>query len=85
MENIENQISRPGLWLTIDELSDYIKLSQTSIRRLINKDKIPFSRLGNSKKSKIIFNRKQIDLWLLTGDKKPGKRARKLAKEFIND
>ena len=88
LESLEHQLSEidkinstTPLWLTIDQLSDYIHLSISSIRKLVSKDKIPYQRAGTT--NKLLFNRKKIDYWLLTGDKSPKKRARKLAKEFI--
>ncbi|MCF7741141.1 MAG: hypothetical protein K9N00_05035 [Candidatus Marinimicrobia bacterium] len=44
IENLEREIKsqdKPNLWLTIDELSDYIKLSKSSIRKMVKQDQIP--------------------------------------------
>ncbi|MCF7886520.1 MAG: excisionase family DNA-binding protein [Candidatus Marinimicrobia bacterium] len=87
LENIETKLNQiegaTPLWLTIDQLSDYINLSKTAIRKMIKQNEIPHQRAGST--NKLLFNRKKIDLWLLTGDQRPKKRARKLNREFIND
>ena len=88
LEKLENKLdnlnsSTYPLWLNIKQVSQYVNLATSTIRRMVSKNKIPYSRAGNS--NKLIFNRKKIDIWLLTGDQNPNKRARSLAKEFIND
>jgi excisionase family DNA binding protein len=70
-------------WMDINQLSKYINLSKSAIRRMVSKNEIPYQRAGST--TKLIFSKKKIDLWLLTGEKNPHKRARKLAKEFINE
>jgi len=81
LKRIENSISPARTWLSVPELADYIKSSESTIRRLISSGSIPFHRVGEN--GKIIFHRRQIDLWLLTGEKQPGKRTRTLFKEFL--
>ena len=44
----------------ISEVSEYLRCSPTTIRRLIKKQKIPFFRIGN----KLNFNKKIIDNWI---------------------
>ena len=86
LDKLEREIKgqdKPPLWLTIDQLSGYINLSKTAIRKMVRDNDIPHQRAGNT--NKLLFNRKKIDLWLLTGDKAPRKRARQLNKEFINE
>lgn len=83
LEKLINEKSNPPLWLSIDQLSRYINLSTSAIRRLVSTDRIPYQRVGNT--NKLTFNRKQIDYWLLTRSKSPNKRDRNRMKEFIND
>lgn len=45
---------------TLTELCEYIKLSKSSIRKLIKKQKIPFFKVLN----KYFFDKKNIDKWL---------------------
>jgi len=81
LKKIENQIELNSTWLSVPELADYLKSSESAIRRLISTSSIPFQRVGA--KGKIIFNRKQIDLWLLSGKKHPGKRVRDTFKDLL--
>ncbi len=81
LKRIENQIAPTMTWLSVPELAYYIKSSESTIRRLVASDSIPFKRVGE--KGKIIFNRKQIDLWLLSGEKNPSKRARDTFKDLL--
>jgi len=66
-EAINNQIS--NVWLTIPEAAVYLKMSESTLRKKIQSNKIPYKRTGESKKSNIRFSRKQLDLWLFFGYK----------------
>lgn len=44
----------------VDELSTYLQLSVSGIRKLVREKKIPFFRVGN----RIRFDLKTINLWL---------------------
>ena len=87
LDNLENKIESVyqqksiPLWLTIEQTSDYLNLGKSTVRRLVSNEEIPYTRVGSTKR--ILINRKRTDLWLLTGDKAPKKRARKLNKDFI--
>ena len=59
-------------WLSVTGLSEYLDLSESKIRKLVSGDKIPYRRIGEN--GSIRFNRKAIDLWLLTNKLKPNKR-----------
>jgi len=72
------------LWLNIDQASNYLHLCKSIIRTLVKKNKIPFTRARDSDRSKLLFNRKQLDTWLLTSEVDPNKRARKRAKPYIS-
>lgn len=44
----------------VNELADYLKVSQSTIRKLIREKAIPHFRIF----SKILFNKQDIDLWI---------------------
>ena len=44
----------------VDELSTYLQLSVSGVRKLVRERKIPFFRVGN----RIRFDLKTINLWL---------------------
>lgn len=46
--------------LNIKELSDYLKISSSTIRRMIEKKEIPFFQLSN----KYFFNKEIINSWI---------------------
>ena len=81
LESIENRITPPSTWLSVTDLAQYIKSSESAIRRLVSKNEIPFKRIGSN--GKILFNRRQIDFWLLSGEKHPGKRARMIFQDLL--
>jgi len=70
-------------WLSVKSCADYLNVSQSSIRKLIASGSIPFKRLPTAEGGKILFNRKQLDLWLLSGKVKPSKRARQTFTELL--
>lgn len=53
LENVED-------FLTVRELAKWIKLSESHVYFLVNKNKIPFAKLGG----KLLFNREHIRLWI---------------------
>ena len=58
-----NEIIKDKEWLTIDELSIYIGYEKKTIYNWTSKCKIPFKKpQGN-----LMFNRKEIDLWIKEG------------------
>lgn len=46
--------------MNIKELSDYLKISTSTIRRMIFKSEIPYFRLSNQ----YFFNRENINNWI---------------------
>jgi excisionase family DNA binding protein len=53
-------INRSG-WLSISEAADYLKLSQSFIRKQVRHQRIPFARPGG----KVLrFRRLDLDRWL---------------------
>lgn len=56
-----------AVWLDIDQASEYLHLSKSKIYKLIAAEKIPFRRIGEGKNAKILFSRRSLDLWIITG------------------
>lgn len=56
-------------WLTVKELSKYLKISSDTIYRFAQKDRIPASKIGRQWR----FNKEKIDGWLQGRDKKKKK------------
>jgi len=81
LECIEQKITSVQTWLSVTDLAQYIKSSESSIRRLVSKNEIPFKRVGSG--GKILFHRRQIDLWLLSGEKHPSKRTRIIFQDLL--
>ncbi len=59
----------PDKWLTLDELTEYLKLSRTKLYRMAREGKIPASKIGTQWR----FNRKEIDDWVTS--QRPGSAA----------
>ena len=49
-----------GKWLTIDELSIYLKVGKTKLYRMVQSGEIPASKILNQ----WLFNREEIDDWM---------------------
>lgn len=81
LDSIEQRITPPLTWMSVPDLAKYLKSSESTIRRLVAKNEVPFKRIGSN--GKIVFNRRQIDLWLLSGEKHPGKRARMIFQDLL--
>lgn len=47
-------------FLTVKELSKWIKLSNSKIYSLVNKDEIPFAKIGG----KLLFDKSKISNWI---------------------
>lgn len=48
------------MWLTIDEVAQYLKVSKETIYKLVQQSQIPASKLGNQWR----FYRETVDAWL---------------------
>jgi len=73
------------IWLSVRQVADYFGLSQSTIRKLVSTGDIPYRRLPTAEGGAIRFNRRLIDLWLLSGEVKPTARARQTYAEFVDD
>ncbi len=77
LDRLESQIKPEyPAWLSVKQCADYLGLSESTIRKLVTSGDIPYRRLPTAEGGAIRFNRKQIDLWLLSGEIKPKARAR---------
>ncbi|MDD5230355.1 MAG: helix-turn-helix domain-containing protein [Candidatus Marinimicrobia bacterium] len=72
-------------WLSVKQVAEYLGLSSSSIRKMVASGQIPYKRLPTAEGGAIRFNRRQIDLWLLSGELRPSKRSRSTFAEFIDD
>lgn len=50
-----------NVFLSVKELSDYLSISESLVRKLVKKGELPHNRLG----AKILFSKSEIDRWLL--------------------
>ncbi len=48
------------MWLTIEEIASYLKVSKETIYKMVQHNQIPASKLGNQWR----FNRETVDAWL---------------------
>ena len=77
LDRLESQIKPEyPTWLSVRQCAEYLSLSESTIRKLVASGNIPYRRLPTGEGGAIRFNRKQIDLWLLSGDVKPKARTR---------
>jgi PTS system nitrogen regulatory IIA component len=53
-------MSENDKWLTVEELSIYLKMSRTKLYNLAQKGEIPVSKIGNQWR----FDREEIDDWM---------------------
>ena len=81
LNSINKKITLPLNWLTVSELAGYLKVSESYIRKLIARGELPFKRVGTS--GKIVFHRKEVDLYLLNNCQKPTKRDRETYKDLL--
>lgn len=54
-------------FLTVRELANWIKLSESHVYFMVNKNKIPFAKLGG----KLLFERNAIRKWITANSSKP--------------
>jgi len=56
----ERHLMNREKWLTIDELTEYLKMGRTKLYRMAQNGEIPASKIGNQWR----FDREEIDLWM---------------------
>ena len=52
--------AKPGEILTIDELSAYLRISKTTLYKLVREGRIPSQKIGRRRR----FRKRAIDRWL---------------------
>ena len=52
--------TKPGAILTVDEISDYLKIPKSTIYKLVREGKIPAQKIGRHWR----FRKEAIDRWL---------------------
>ncbi len=50
------------MWLTIDDISDHLKISKETIYKMVKQSKLPATKIGNQWR----FNKSLVDDWLLS-------------------
>jgi len=53
-------------YLDVSEAANYLKISESKLRKLISEGKAPFNRIDG----KIVFHRKKLDFWVLSDTQK---------------
>ena len=87
LEKLDHKIDLLGkslnsIWLDLHGVAYYLHISVSKLRKMISAGEIPFKRVGAN--GKLIFNRKQIDLWLIYGKQKGfSKTERQRAEAFV--
>jgi len=80
LETLEEKLSRGDMFpevMDIKECSAFLHCSERTVRELVSRGKIPFYRLDSTNgKSKLLFNKRKILLWLETGKTTFSKRDR---------
>jgi len=70
-------------WLDIKQTSNYLHISESSLRKHISKGEIPVRRIGHGSKSKILVNRRMLDLSILYGKTSHFTKAEKMKAEGL--
>lgn len=89
LEKLDHRIGVLGksinsTWLDLHEAALYLKISESTLRKMISFGAIPFKRLGAGAKSKILFSRKQLDLFVIYGKANNfSKRERESAQAWV--
>lgn len=63
------------MWMTIEETSDYLRISKETIYRLAKKGELPASKIGNQWR----FNLEKLENWLISKD--PSANSKNESKE----
>jgi len=73
LEHLERSLQlQNSKWMTVAESSEYCRISESKMRKLIGTGKISINRIDG----KILLNKKALDFYILLGTSKPNKRQR---------
>lgn len=71
-------------FMDIEETAHFLRCSVSTVRHLIREGQIPYRRLPGGQKSKLLFNRKKLIMWVeYEGKLKFTKRERGLAEDWV--
>ena len=66
INDLENHITDlASRWLDVNQASQYLHISTSKLRKMVSSGEIPHRRVG--KNGKILFSRKQLDLFVIYG------------------
>ena len=84
-ESKNENMNQFPLWMDAKQLGNYLNISRSKLNQLLKYEDIPYTRLGDNKRSGLLFNRKEIDYWLLLKKDYTNKRERKKVKDYISE
>ena len=61
LNDLANYSPQQNCWMTIEELSSYLRISKSTLYKRTSALSIPFSKVGSA----LLFNKHHIDAWLL--------------------
>ena len=70
-------------WLTVDEVADYLGLTSNTVYQYVSQGRIPFDKLPNGRK--LLFNRRELDQWIISGRKGAADNSREIAEGFVEE
>ena len=83
LEELKRERATP--WMDIQETAQYLRMGVSTIRKLVYAGNIPYIRKNDGLgASKLYFHKKQVDLWMLTGNIKPTKHEQSRVAQYLN-
>jgi excisionase family DNA binding protein len=73
-----NRLDFPA-WLSVKQCAEYLGVCESQIRKLVGSGSIPYRRVGQA----LRFNRRQVDLAILSGTVRPNKRLAEQYKPIL--
>ena len=71
-------------FMNVEETSEFLRCSVSTVRHLVSRGLIPYRRLPGGQKSKLLFNRKKLIMWVeYEGKLKFTKREREQAEAWV--
>ena len=67
--------------MTVEEVSEYLRLAQSTIYKLLNEDKLPGRKIGGSWR----FSRRALDEWIerdMVGERKSASSEKELKEQL---
>jgi len=80
----KNVLSSSSPFMNVEETAEFLRCSVSTVRHLVSRGLIPYRRLPGGQKSKLLFNRKKLIMWVeYEGKLKFTKRERGLAEDWV--